>query len=173
MSPQLARRKLLVIFDLDGTLLISRDGPTGKRFILRPGARSILRCLSWFGIDTAIWTAGTRDYALAAVDVLYSHTSPLFVMSREDCFNFGTHRQEKPLVHVWAFFPQYDGSNTVIVDDIPDNYRSTPNNGICSPEFTGQEDDDYLRYLVSILVSLKGKRDVRREIAGLRSRQQI
>ena len=172
MSPQLARRKLLVIFDLDGTLLISRDGPTGKRFILRSGARSILRCLSWFGIDTAIWTAGTRDYALAAVDVLYSHTRPLFVMSREDCSDFGTYRQEKPLVHVWAFFPQYDGSNTVIVDDIPDNYRSTPNNGICPPEFTGQ-DDDYLRYLVSILVSLKGKRDVRREIAGLRSQRLI
>jgi phosphoglycolate phosphatase-like HAD superfamily hydrolase len=152
---------LLVVFDLDGTLLISEDEPYNRRFILRKGVRSFFRRLSWLGIDTAIWTAATKDYADQAVSCIYTYSSPLFVMSRDHCLGVGTPYQEKPLAHVWALFPEYNETNTIIVDDCRDNFRSTPNNGIEVPEFNGDE-DCYLEHLLLLLARLKGVKDVRR-----------
>jgi hypothetical protein len=153
--------KLLVIFDLDGTLLISKDEPYNRRFILREGVRRFFRRLSWLGIDIAIWTAATKEYAEQAVDCIFTHSSPVFVMSRDDCVGVGTPYQEKPLARVWSQFPEYNETNTIIVDDWGNNFRSTPDNGIEVPEFDGQE-DCYLEYLLFLLARLKGVRDVRR-----------
>eukprot|EP00760_Papus_ankaliazontas_P027070 PhM_4_TR3135/c1_g1_i1/m.18118 len=53
------RGKLVVVLDLDETLVYAREGPV----ITRPGCAELLRTCRELGCEVLVWTAGERDYA--------------------------------------------------------------------------------------------------------------
>lgn len=116
--------KLLVVFDLNGTLMWSRRDGT---VIARPHFDSLLKCLAELHskelIEIGTWTARTRSVSMNNVRSLFPVTVPrLFAFDRSDCSLHPTKRNEiiKDLNRVWELYPQYSIKNTIIVDDTPD-----------------------------------------------------
>ena len=85
----------LLVLDLDNTLLhchVGRDGKVpnikiddGYHITFRPHARTFIKEMQKI-YRVGVWTASTRDYATAVVNVLFQGLRPPeFLNSREDC----------------------------------------------------------------------------------------
>ncbi|KAK8111882.1 uncharacterized protein PG998_008339 [Apiospora kogelbergensis] len=142
-------RRILVVIDLNGTLLYrpSRKNPT--RFVERPHARAFLDyCLNTFCV--AIWSSAkpanvtnmlnqllTPEERAKVVAVWGRDTLGLSMAdynSRVQCY--------KRLTVLWRDLlgrlgQHWDQSNTVLVDDSSEKARSEPFNLIQLPEFEG------------------------------------
>ena len=159
-SRLLQPRKLLVLLDLNGTLLFRprfEDIAPGKRpHILRPGVISFLKYL-FDNHAVMIYTSATEWNAKAMVDTLLKDLSPeqrkklIDIRPRE---KLGlTHRQlkakvqvHKPLEPVWAL-PSviangqangcvWDDTNTILLDDSIEKAAGNPHSLLQVPEFT-------------------------------------
>lgn len=60
IATEQADNRPTVVFDLDNTLIVVKDG----KATLRPGAREVLESLRNEGIKTVLWTNGKTDYAV-------------------------------------------------------------------------------------------------------------
>ncbi|TWU77568.1 hypothetical protein ED733_007659 [Metarhizium rileyi] len=149
-------RRILVILDLNGTLLYrpSRNHPS--KFIERPHARAFLRyCLETFHL--AIWSSARPQNVTNMVAQLLTPEQSekcVLIWARD---RFGLSQQDydarvqvyKRLSLVWdnpqvkAAHPDarrgglWDQSNTVLVDDSREKGRSEPYNILPIPEFAG------------------------------------
>lgn len=151
-------RRILVILDLNGTLLYRPARRQRARFVERPHARRFLAyCLEAFHL--AIWSSARPDNVGRMVEQLLTPDqrarcvviwardrlglSPDDYRLRVQCY--------KRLATVWgcpevqASHPAagrggvWDQSNTVLVDDSPEKGRSEPHNILVVPEFSGLE----------------------------------
>lgn len=155
---QRRRRRLLLVLDLNGLLLDSFGrgddrppallGPVvkagGKWIYERPGAQEFLRfCFSRF--EVGVWSCAREEnvhnYVAAVLPEDLQHRL-LFVWGQSRCTDTGRRvpRREgeggafkplflKELAVLWAAFPQYGMTNTIMLDDTP--YKSLRN-----PTFT-------------------------------------
>ena len=127
--PHSPRRKLIIL-DLNGTILDSshepRPGATPdgrarfKHVYFRPHMKEFIHYLFANFEAVAVWTSNIEANALALVKLAFGPElieRLLFVFHRDACILGPDYSSQKPLELVWKAFPQYDASNTLIVDD--------------------------------------------------------
>lgn len=171
---------LLVIIDLNGTLLHRPSPRAPSTFIERPRAREfLLECLDAFYV--VIWSSARPDNVSKMVRqllpepaqrarVLATWGRDRFGLSAAD-YNQRT-QCYKRLTSVWAdpgvaaAHPMEGGrwgqENTVLIDDSVEKARSEPFNAVTIPEFTGRkgEKDEVLPLVQQYLYVLSMQADV-------------
>ncbi|KEG10415.1 nuclear lim interactor-interacting factor [Trypanosoma grayi] len=120
--------KLVVVLDLDETLVYSRNGP----IIQRPGAYRLLDILQG-RCEVIVWTAGERHYAMEVIRKIDLH----------HCIRHCVYRHER----WWTEKPGYvkditalgrPSDRTIIIDNTPDCLRASPRNSILVTDFRGE-----------------------------------
>ncbi|RMZ86212.1 hypothetical protein DV737_g310, partial [Chaetothyriales sp. CBS 132003] len=158
-------RKLLVLVDLNGTLLyrprLDKAGQRRREHILRPGARELISYL-FDNHAVMVYTSATRRNAVPCVDALLKHLAPaqrsqlIGIHPREQ---LGLTRAQlnakvqvyKPLEPVWKLKAvqasakrpgcgAWDVSNTVLLDDSVEKARANPHSLLQVPEFKLADD---------------------------------
>ena len=123
------RRKTLLVFDLNGTLLHStyqqhqgliHDGLARNKYVyFRPYMREFFDFV-FENFDVAVWTSHIRPNASALVKLAFGamyEKELKFIYARDECIVGEGHTSQKPLQRIWKQFRQYDNTNTFIVDD--------------------------------------------------------
>ncbi|KXX78875.1 hypothetical protein MMYC01_204767 [Madurella mycetomatis] len=153
--PSPTPRPLLVVIDLNGTLLYRPSKRSPSRFVERPLARVFLQaCLDKPNHHVAIWSSARpanvermcaqllAPEQLAKVVAVWGRDR--FGLSRDDynrrtqCYKRLTRLWSDPVVA--ASHPDgaaWNQGNTVLIDDSVEKARSEPHNAITLPEFTG------------------------------------
>lgn len=146
---------LLVVIDLNGTLLHRPDKRRPFNFRARPHAHKFVAyCIETFWV--VIWSSARPDNVKRMVDELAGPDqlrrvvavwgrdrfglSPEDYNARTQCYKRLTALWEDPAVK--ASYPKgvegcWDQGNTVLIDDSVEKARSEPHNAITIPEFTG------------------------------------
>ncbi|EJT76235.1 NIF domain-containing protein [Gaeumannomyces tritici R3-111a-1] len=154
-----APRPLLVVLDLNGTLLFRPRRREPKHFIARPHARTFLEYIAtrfW----VAVWSSARPGNVGSMIDSLLPRDGPardrlVAVWSRDDLGlsrdDYGRRVQVyKRLSRLWAdarvarSHPDFAATgacwgqgDTVLVDDSVEKARSEPHNLVCVPEWAG------------------------------------
>ena len=163
------KREYCLVLDLDETLVhyIEEENGENDYVKVRLGAENFVNILSEF-CEIVIFTASTQYYANIVIDGL----------DCKDKIDYKLYRQHTDLV---------DGTNVkdlsklgrdlakvIIIDNIEENYKLQPNNGLNISDFEGDEDDNELIYLMKDLlniVKVPGL-DVRNELDTIRINMQ-
>ncbi|KAG8344303.1 hypothetical protein TRVL_04863 [Trypanosoma vivax] len=119
--------KLVVVLDLDETLVYSRDGP----IILRPGAQRLLNVLRG-RCEVVVWTAGERLYALNVIRVI----------DPSGCIQHCIYRSKKWWTNKPGCVKDLTGlgrplDRVILIDNISDCLRANPRNGLLVTDFRG------------------------------------
>lgn len=188
--------KKYIVLDLDETLVHTFTGPGGYDIakkqphlqdrlfsikldgdflwgLVRPYARDLIINLQKY-YEVGVWSAGTRDYVLEIVKILFPpEKPPVFIWSREYCEPMFSEQKsdpinKKPLTKLYLTFPQMDRTNTLIIDDRNDVCDENHLNHICIPEYSllrsnlpTHDSDISLLSLNNYLVKIKDVPDVR------------
>lgn len=149
-------RRILVILDLNGTLLYRPTRKQPTNFVERPHARRFLAyCLDSFHL--AVWSSARPENVQRMLAQLLTSEQrqrcvviwgrDRFGLSQDDydsrvqCYKRLSSMWDHP--DVLASHPhasqggRWDQSNTVLVDDSPEKGRSEPHNILPIPEFSG------------------------------------
>ncbi|ESS70842.1 hypothetical protein TCDM_00268 [Trypanosoma cruzi Dm28c] len=119
--------KLVVVLDLDETLVYSRSG----RIILRPGVNRLFDVLRG-RCETVVWTAGEKSYAMEVLQLI----------DPSHCVQHCIYRHEK----WWTERPGYVKDiaalgrplhQTIIIDNTPDCLRAHTRNALLVRDFRG------------------------------------
>lgn len=139
MSSEL-EKKMLVVLDLNGTLIDSRTSAVSEGFYdyYVCGRYVYERPFLHFFLDTlmanprvgavGVWTSCAEYRAHALVDRIFEdhEKRPLFVWARNKCLpnphGSTPYATIKDLSDVWEAYPDYDERNTLVVDDSPEKY---------------------------------------------------
>lgn len=153
---------LLVVIDLNGTLLHRPDRRHGARFEARQHAHPFVTyCVETFWV--IIWSSARPENVRRMVDQLLTPQSRKQVVAvwgrdrfglteadynaRTQCYKRLTSLWDDPLVR--SAYPRtrpgfeggcWNQGNTVLIDDSAEKARSEPHNAITLPEFTGGAD---------------------------------
>ncbi|VUC34960.1 unnamed protein product [Clonostachys rosea] len=178
-------RRILVVLDLNGTLLYRPSKRRPFHFVARPHAKKFMEyCLDNFQL--AIWSSARPQNVHKMVEKLLTPEDVarcVVVWSRE---HFGLSTEDydsrvqvyKRLTRLWtdpaviASHPDaaaggcWDQSNTVLVDDSFEKGRSEPHNLLAIPEFSGLENEsaEVLPQVHDFLNALCWQSDVSRYI---------
>jgi|GEM_PF-659719 len=175
-------RKLLVILDLDETLIHATLTPSRSPdfrvldygVLMRPGLGAFLEEL-FTRYEVALWTASTKEYANAVLPHLCDPQRFLFVWSRERCVN-------RRIVELdeWVYVKDLKKvkrstgrslDRVVLVDDSPEKAQRQYGNYIRVEAYEGDPGDRELPVLRQFLRSFDPVADVRPiEKRGWRSR---
>ncbi|KND93850.1 putative FCP1y domain-containing protein [Tolypocladium ophioglossoides CBS 100239] len=176
-------RRILVILDLNGTLLFRPTRKQPTQFVERPHARRFLAyCLDFFHL--AVWSSARPEnvqHMLAQLLTSEQRQRCVVIWGRD---RFGLSQDDynsrvqcyKRLSAMWnhpdvrASHPhasrggRWDQSNTVLVDDSPEKGRSEPHNILPIPEFSGlkNEQADVLPQVHDYLNTLCYQADISR-----------
>lgn len=146
--------KKLIIFDLNKVLLYRT--PHRKSYKVRPFAQDFIHMASLL-YRMAVWTSGSIKRCSRMVNALFQNTnkySPLlFAWYNSDCEESGEKCGKyyqvllKNLSQVWTSFPDYNVTNTVIVDDSPEKCAGNPQHTAIhpSPYLSRDEQDTELK----------------------------
>ncbi len=149
------RKPLLVVLDLNGTILRRVD--RGSGYVERKDTKIFMSyCLSHFQV--MIWSSATKGNVDRMCKKLLGKESPITIWSRDQ---LGLTREDslknvqcyKRLTRVWAnraiqaqhpfaasgFF--WDQTNTVLIDDSAEKARSEPFNCITLPDYNKDSDE--------------------------------
>ena len=168
-------QRLLVIFDLDETLVYGAEAPldrpcdfmAGDQYFVyrRPYVGELLAdCLQAF--DVAVWTSAGSDYGLEVVKALFPDPARLkFVWARERCtwrpdHESGVTHWVKNLKKVKV--AGYDLGRVLMVDDSREKLKLQYGNHILVRSYLGAPRDDELPALRRYLKLLDPVEDVRR-----------
>lgn len=168
-------QNLLVVIDLNGTLLFRPSVKQPKRYIARPFARDFLQyCSDTFTV--VIWSSARSENVQAMCETLLTPTMRQKVVAIWGRDKFGLCPSDfslrvqcyKRLTFIWEdvdiaqshpsyrYGGRWDQRNTVLIDDSLEKGRSEPHNLILIPEFLGSDSEvgfvlpqvhDYLNYL--------------------------
>ncbi|KAJ9142720.1 HAD-like protein [Pleurostoma richardsiae] len=154
-------RPILVVIDLNGTLLYRPSRKNPSRFVERPHARRFLAyCVDTFWV--VIWSSARDDNVRRMCAQLLSPEQLARVVAVWGRHRFGLTRADyakrvwcyKRLTRLWddpvvaASHPEHAAGgrwgqgNTALVDDSVEKARSEPHNLVRIPEFAGDPDDD-------------------------------
>ncbi|AEO63257.1 uncharacterized protein THITE_2108247 [Thermothielavioides terrestris NRRL 8126] len=157
-----APQPLLVVIDLNGTLLHRPNKRSPTKFIERPLARAFLRhCIDTYHV--VIWSSARPENVqrmcaqllppayLARVVAVWGRDrfglTPADYARRTQCYKRLTRLWADPAVRAahpqsgatgWPAGPRcWDQGNTVLIDDSAEKARSEPHNAVTLPEFAG------------------------------------
>jgi TFIIF-interacting CTD phosphatase-like protein len=168
-------QNILVVIDLNGTLLFRPSRTAPKKFLTRPHAQLFLKyCVETFTV--VIWSSARPENVKAMCDSILTPTlrGKVAAIWGRDKFNLTQQDYNlrvqcyKRLQKVWGdpriavshpdynFGGRWDQTNTVLIDDSIEKARSEPHNLIEVPEWFGNLDEaddilpqvhDHLNYL--------------------------
>jgi TFIIF-interacting CTD phosphatase-like protein len=167
-------QKLLVILDLDETLVFGTERPLCRPHDFSCGPFSVYRrpgvgdFLAGLRDDflIAVWTSAGLQYANCVVGNLFPEGFPLeFFWSAERCtqrLNEKTRESyfRKDLRKVKR--KRFDLKRVVAVDDSPEKYGSSYGNLVRVREYRGESEDIELSALLKYLRKIRDEPDVRR-----------
>ncbi|POS75296.1 hypothetical protein DHEL01_v206318 [Diaporthe helianthi] len=156
---------LLVVIDLNGTILYRPDRRKSQNFRRRPHADQFVRyCVETFWV--VFWSSARPENVRRMVEGLVGPDlldkivavwgrdrfglTPVDYNARTQCYKRLTALWDDPVVR--ASFPAdrhgyegkcWDQGNTVLIDDSVEKARSEPHNAITIPEFTGDMDESF------------------------------
>jgi hypothetical protein len=143
----------LLVLDIDGTLVGESNVPF--QFPFRPGLLGFLTLVQKLGYHLAIWSAAHSTHVetiCSRLNQLCSKIQFRFVWDGSKCdvaydpANMHKKRRGfyfvKPLTKIWKEFPEYNVSNTFILDNTPHTYSLNPDNAIPIPTFNHTVDPD-------------------------------
>ena len=145
-----------LVLDLDETLVHFFFTPSGGTFLIRPYCFQFLEEMKKI-FEIVIFTAATKDYADSILDVIDPNNKYI------------DHRLYRSHTSIYDFTFVKDlsklGRNikrTIIVDNLADNFKLQPNNGIQIGTWTDDMKDTQLKDLSSILgqILVKNPEDV-------------
>jgi hypothetical protein len=154
-TPRKRSVKMLLVFDLNHVLL--HRMPASLSFIVRPYAIEFIKNLSDH-FHLAVWTSGKRQNVSAMFESIFCDVDTLFFWCQEKCrvlqpdpknFDGSSIKKSlifyKPLRLVWSEFPEFDESNTLLIDDSPEKCSRNPAGTCIIPlPFEGSPFDSYL-----------------------------
>lgn len=160
------KKKALVIFDLDETLIHSRPDPLERdpdyllerlNVYFRPHATRLISLVAR-NFEIAVWSAGSPLYVRSIVEKVFPpDVKPLFVWNRDHC----TARFE--LAYFQTLFLKdlnkmkdfgFDLKNILIIEDDPVKVRDFANNAIIVSQYFGQAGDEELSNLARFMETL-------------------
>lgn len=121
--------KLVVVLDLDETLIFSR----GNRVYERQGVGKLLQTLKG-RCEVIVWTAGTRDYALDVIRIIDPYFSIQHCIYRHPMWWNGEIGCTKDLRMLGRPMDRI-----VLIDNTPEVFRANPDSGILVSDFMGRE----------------------------------
>eukprot|EP00755_Sulcionema_specki_P020795 Sspe_Gene.72820::Locus_43625_Transcript_1_1_Confidence_1.000_Length_1284::g.72820::m.72820/K15731/CTDSP; carboxy-terminal domain RNA polymerase II polypeptide A small phosphatase len=138
-------KKLLVVLDLDETLVFARMGPV----LQRPGVGSLLTALKGANCEVIVWTAGTCGYAFKAIRAIDPQGVITHCIHRSpQWYSLNTRKDLRRL-------RGYPLSRMVLVENSPECCRPCPSNSIIVPSYLHPNPrDDTLRRLSAVLTAL-------------------
>lgn len=162
-----SQQKLLLILDLDETLIFSTKNKISKQedstideyFVYkRPGLDLFLNTIL-IDFEIAVWTSSTEDYAEEVINKIFPKDYPLsFVYGRTKCTptfmceqnNYTYSKNLKKLKS-----KNYNLEKILIIDDSPEKLRRNYGNHIRVTPFVGSNDDIELFQLIKYLKKIK------------------
>lgn len=121
--------KLVVVLDLDETLIFSR----GNRVFERQGVGKLLQTLKG-RCEVIVWTAGTRDYALDVIRIIDPYFAIQHCIYRHPMWWNGEIGCTKDLRMLGRPMER-----VILIDNTPEVFRENPENGILVSDFLGRE----------------------------------
>lgn len=121
--------KLVVVLDLDETLIFSR----GNRVFERQGVSKLLQTLKG-RCEVIVWTAGTRDYALDVIRIIDPYFAIQHCIYRHPMWWNGEIGCTKDLRMLGRPMER-----VILIDNTPEVFRENPENGILVSDFLGRE----------------------------------
>ncbi|MEW6600504.1 MAG: HAD family hydrolase [Nitrospirota bacterium] len=166
-------RKLLVL-DLDETLIFSCEKALERPadFIIddeyyiyrRPHLDEFLSYV-FQNFLISVWTSSSVSYASAILQVILTGDQHLeFLWDRERCTPRYNHERDE---HYWVKNLDklkkkgYPLESVIMIDDSPEKIEKNYGNHIRVSEYTGQEDDNDLLFLMHYLDALKDEKNIR------------
>lgn len=139
---------MLLILDIDETLVHTVFYKTGMKIIKRPYLNTFIRMLKGNpNIHVGIWSAGRKHYVHNVVRYIFPPDMPLeFILTREDLDFDG----KKPISKVMYLYPHLRKigiEHTLIIDDKEGVTGFNDLNHLQLCPFEGEEDDDSLLQL--------------------------
>ncbi|KAJ3029214.1 hypothetical protein HDV00_009697 [Rhizophlyctis rosea] len=145
-------RKLLLVLDLDGTLLDREMVAAHQQFDTRlPKGNHHNKWQGWARPDlgsfknyafanftVALWTSAMPETADEIAKWLFSDAERdrlLFIWSRAECSTVNGNVRAKDLRKIWRDFKPYGPENTILLDDTRDKAFYTPANLLLIPTF--------------------------------------
>jgi RNA polymerase II subunit A small phosphatase-like protein len=164
---------ILLILDLDETLLYATEEPLGREHDFMAGPYAVYRrphlaeflasCSACFRL--AVWSTASDDFVRAAVGrVMPSDIETAFVWGRSRCVRrFDPEACEEEFLKDIRKVERagYRLERVLIADDTPRKVRRNYGNAVYVPPFLGDPEDEVLPRLASYLISLKDVADVR------------
>lgn len=168
---------MLLVFDLNHVLL--HRVPASLSFIVRPYAIEFIKNISNH-FHLAVWTSGKRQNVSAMFESIFFDVETLFFWCQEKCRIMQVDPKasavsslkkslifHKPLCLVWSEFPEFDESNTLLIDDSPEKCcRNPPGTWMVPLSFEGSSFDSYLNPCRSdgLFIDLMKIYDLRRRL---------
>jgi TFIIF-interacting CTD phosphatase-like protein len=166
-------QRMLLILDLDETLLFATEKPLARAESFRVGpyyvylrphvARFLEFCFLHF--EVAVWTASSADYAEPVVKELFGSLDRLaFVWSRHRCTLRSDYETRD---YYWVKDLQkvrkkgYRLERVLVVDDTARKHERNYGNLVEIRPFEGAEDDEELLHLLAYLATLAEVENVR------------
>eukprot|EP00742_Colponemidia_sp_Colp-10_P001423 GILJ01001531.1.p1 GENE.GILJ01001531.1~~GILJ01001531.1.p1 ORF type:complete len:257 (-),score=22.32 GILJ01001531.1:972-1742(-) len=158
-------QKILLIFDLNGTLLERLSGKVAnpkpahkivnkRKVWLRPGLDALRNFIfeedqARGHFDVAVWSSAMSQNTRPMIDAVFgAHRQHLlFDYHREHTVpdespHAKAHATLKDLQSIWGKFPEYGPTNTVLIDDSASKAAKQPNNHILIPEYAYEKLQD-------------------------------
>ncbi|KAG9247863.1 HAD-like domain-containing protein [Calycina marina] len=156
-------QNLLLVIDLNGTLLFRPDKKKPKNFVARPNADLFLNyCLETFSV--LIWSSAKGENVTPMCDTLLTpeQRSKIIAVWGREKFKLSAGDYDKRVIcfkrltTVWsdsaiasshperAYGRIWDQSNTILIDDTAEKAKSEPHNILEVPEWSGDMTDNVL-----------------------------
>lgn len=162
--------KLLLVLDIDYTLFDHRSVAETGLELMRPHLHEFLTS-AYTDYDIVIWSATSKKWIEAKMKELGVTSNANYrlcmmlddlAMITVDTPTYGV-IQVKPLGVLWGKFPQWDRTNTVMVDDLRRNFIMNPQNGLKIRPFknahSSRSTDHELQHLADYLKHIAQQRD--------------
>ncbi|KPA85863.1 hypothetical protein ABB37_00189 [Leptomonas pyrrhocoris] len=140
--------KLVLVLDLDETLVFARSGP----LYARPGIPEFFQMCKDEGIEVVVWTAGLKAYAQAIVSNIDSCNAVSHCIYRHNKWFNGQPGYRKDLNALGRPLDK-----VLIVENTPDCIRGYQDNGILVADYEGGDGEDNTLYALADLVKLLSK----------------
>lgn len=138
--------KIVLVLDLDETLVFARRGPLYGR----PGLNELFSMCKEAGIEVVVWTAGLKSYAQAIVDNIDNCNAVTHCIYRHTKWFTGQAGYRKDLAALGRPLDK-----VLIIENTPDCIRGYQDNGILVPDYNGVvENDDTLYMLMDVIRGL-------------------
>ncbi len=163
---------MLLIFDLDETLIYSQDTfIVNYDFIVcdhcyvkkRPHLDFFISEVVKMGFDIAVWTAGHESYATQVIEKIFDSYSLQFVYSISRCTEriiFNEAKYLKKLNKIWRKRQKWRKHNTLILDDNRFTYSKNYGNAIPIRKWNNKKEDLALLDLLPFLDQIRFSEDV-------------